>query len=110
KEVLAAYRAHVAAAGADAGAAAHAAPSLAGYLDTHVFAGLPQMTLAPDPAGAAGYRDFLARYEAGLAAPRAAEAARRTAASPEPHEPPTAPPHAPDAGKTLGAGPRKDVA
>ncbi len=101
--VLAAYRAHAA-------ADALAATSLADYLEARVFAGLPQTTLDPDPAGAAGYRGFLARYEAGLAAPRAAEAARRVADSPEPPESPTAPPHAPDAGKTLGAGPRKDAA
>lgn len=56
------------------------AQPLAAYLDTRVFESVEQITLAPDAAGVAGYQSFLTRYEAGLAAPRAAEAARAAAA------------------------------
>lgn len=53
--------------------------TLAHYLHERVFAGAPASTLAPDPADAAGFAAFLARYRAALKAERAAleaEAAR----------------------------------
>lgn len=40
--------------------------TLADYLDEQVFAGCKVETIAPDPADAAGFRQFLARYKRGL--------------------------------------------
>lgn len=42
--------------------------SLADFLDERVFRHPKSTTLTPDAAGAAGYRKFIARYKAGLAA------------------------------------------
>lgn len=53
--------------------------SLADYLRERVFSGVAQTTLAPTLEGAAGYRRYLDTYLAGLAAPRAAVAAREAA-------------------------------
>ena len=48
------------------------AEGLDAYLDGRVFAGMPADTLSPDPADAAGFEAFLARYRAALCAERAA--------------------------------------
>ncbi|MHA3722936.1 xylulokinase [Leucobacter sp. HY1910] len=67
--VLAAYR------------TSSAGQTLAEYLEAQVFAGVAQTTLAPIASGVAGYRRYLDHYLAGLAAPRAAVAARELAAT-----------------------------
>ncbi|WP_246227269.1 hypothetical protein [Propioniciclava coleopterorum] len=45
---------------------------LAAYLDADIFADAATAAVAPDPADAAGFDTFLARYRAGLPIERAA--------------------------------------
>ncbi|WP_348789364.1 FGGY-family carbohydrate kinase [Leifsonia sp. NPDC080035] len=73
--VLAAYAASARSGAApDTGADAEPLP-LDRYLETRVFGGFDVDTVAPDPADVAGFSAYLDRYEAGLAAERAAVAA-----------------------------------
>nr|WP_314148391.1 FGGY-family carbohydrate kinase [uncultured Leifsonia sp.] len=58
-----------------AGARSGDALPLADYLETHVFRGFAVDTAEPDPADVAGFAAYLDRYEAGLAAERAAASA-----------------------------------
>ncbi|MGV0168187.1 xylulokinase [Furfurilactobacillus sp. WILCCON 0119] len=44
----------------------HDDQALADFLDEHVFAQPESMTLSPEPAGVAGYQEFIDRYQAGL--------------------------------------------
>ena len=53
----------------------HDALPLSDYLGTHVFGGFAVDTAEPDPADVAGFAAYLDRYEAGLAAERAAASA-----------------------------------
>ena len=46
--------------------------SLEDYLEWEIFAGQTGSTMEPDPAEAAGYEKFAARYKAGLPAEQAA--------------------------------------
>lgn len=47
-------------------------PDLGGFLEEHIFAGAELTTTAPDPVDTAGFTAYLERYDAGLAAERAA--------------------------------------
>lgn len=53
-------------------AAAESGLTLADYLDANVFASMDLDVVAPDPGDVAGFRSYLANYENGLAAVRAA--------------------------------------
>ena len=44
------------------------------YLKNKVFADAKSVTVAPDPAGVAGFQAYLERYKAALAAEKAAAA------------------------------------
>lgn len=60
--------------------------SLSGYLAAHVFGSVRSVTLEPDDANVAGYREFLARFKRANEAEKTAEAAfGAKTASPPPH-------------------------